>query len=223
VSPWRASNWHFDGRERASCKLSFATREISSWSRFTQKNRIAAWRTERYMRRMSFYNATVPQFKKALRGLEANIQKAIDYAQSKSFDPDVLSSSRLAPDQFSFARQVQTACDNAKLGVFRLTEKTPPKDADGPMSMAELKARIRGAVQYLDGISEADFDDAKSREVILPYFDGKALSAADYLNEYLLPNFYFHVTTAYQILRHNGVPLSKGDYIAGLSLRDPTR
>jgi uncharacterized protein len=171
---------------------------------------------------MSMYNATVPQFKKSLLGLDANIQKGIDYAESKSFDPDVLSSSRLAPDQFTFARQVQAACDNAKLGVFRLTEKAPPSHEDGPMPMTALRTRVQGAVAYLDTVTEADFDGAQRREIALPYFSGKVLSAADYLNGYLLPNFYFHVTTAYQVLRHNGVPLSKADYIAGLNLRDPS-
>jgi hypothetical protein len=170
---------------------------------------------------MSIFNATVPQFKKALRALDANIQKGIDYAQSKSFDPDVLSAARLAPDQFSFARQVQTACDNAKLGVFRLTEKAPPKDEDGPMSMEQLRTRVQRAVAYLETVTEADFADAREREVALPYFGGKVLGAADYLNEYLLPNFYFHVTSAYQILRHNGVSLGKFDYIGSLNLRDP--
>ncbi len=170
---------------------------------------------------MSFFNATVPQFRKALLGLDANIQRGIDYALSKSFDPDILSAARLAPDQFSFAQQVQTASDNAKLGVARLIAKTTPSHADGPMPMTALRARVQSVVEHLDGVTETDFDGAKEREISLPYFPGKVLSAADYLNGYLLPNFYFHLTTAYQILRHNGVPLSKADYIGGLNLREP--
>jgi len=89
------------------------------------------------------------------------------------------------------------------------------------MPMSELRTRVHSMVAYLDTVTEADVSGSDQREISLPYFSGKVLSEADYLNGYLLPNFYFHVTSAYQILRHNGVPLSKQDYLVNLNLRDP--
>jgi hypothetical protein len=170
---------------------------------------------------MSIYKATVPQFKSALRCLDGMIEKGITYAEQKKFDPERLSIARLAPDQYSFARQVQAACDAAKLGVYRLTEKRAPSHPDGEAPLAELRAQIQSVIEYLDGVTEADFDGVKNREIRVPILPGKAMRSGDYLNQFVLPNFYFHVTSAYAILRHNGVMLEKWDYLGQLDTYTP--
>lgn len=169
---------------------------------------------------MSLYQATVPQLAKMLRNLDKWIDAAVAYADKKKFDPNVFVTARLAPDQYPFARQVQAACDAAKFGVARLTGKEPPKHPDTEQTIDELRARIRSVVEYLGTYTEADFAGASERLVALPFREGKALAAGDYLNEMALPNFYFHLVTAYAILRHNGVDIGKTDYIGSLALRD---
>lgn len=170
---------------------------------------------------MSYFNATVPQLKKMLGQVDACIAKGIAYAEAKGFDPEILSASRLAPDQYSLARQVQAACDGAKIGVSRLTGKPAPVHDDGEAPLAALRARIADVIAYLDTITESDFVGTQQREIVSPIFRGKALRPPDYLNEMVLPNFYFHVSMAYAILRHNGVPLGKDDYLGSLRLYEP--
>ncbi len=169
---------------------------------------------------MSFYQATVPQLKKMLNNLDKWLDAAVAHAKAKSFDPSVLLTARLAPDQYSLTRQIQACCDGAKFTSARLAGKEAPKHPDTETTLDELHARIRSVVEYLDTFTEADFADTKDRTVALPFMPGKVLSAADYLNEMALPNFYFHVTTAYAILRHNGVDLGKIAFIGSLNLRD---
>ncbi|NUP08479.1 MAG: DUF1993 domain-containing protein [Polyangiaceae bacterium] len=169
---------------------------------------------------MSLYAASVPQLTKMLKGLSACIDKAVAHATAKGFDPAVFTTARLAPDQYPLTRQVQAACDAAKFAAARLTGKTAPSHPDTETTIPELKARIDSVVEYLAGFSEKDFEGAKDRMISLPFFQGKAITSADYLNEMALPNFYFHVTTAYAILRHNGVDLGKRDFIGSLNLKD---
>src|SRR5690606_1659362 len=127
---------------------------------------------------------------------------------------------RLAPDQFALLRQIQAACDNAKFAAARVAGKQPPVHEDTETTFEELRARIRSVVDYLRTYTEADFEGAADRIVPFWFIPGKALTGQDYLTEYSVPNFYFHVTTAYAILRHNGVELGKIDYIGSLNLRD---
>jgi hypothetical protein len=169
---------------------------------------------------MSLYQASVPQLQKMVRQLGNWLDKATEHAKAKSFDPNVLVAARLAPDQYAFARQVQAACDAAKFAAARLTGKDPPKHPDTEQTFDELRARIQSVVAYLGTFTEADFVGAEKRVIPLPFLQGKGLVAGDYLNEMALPNFYFHVATAYAILRHNGVPLGKTDYIGSLNVRD---
>ena len=143
--------------------------------------------------------------KKLLNQLDAWLIAGEAHAKKKSFDPSVLVAARLAPDQYPLVRQVQSACDAAKSAVARLTGKEPPSHPDTEKTMDELHARIRTCVAYLDTFTAADFVGADKRVVTLPFLEGKTLLAGDYLNELALPNFYFHLTTAYAILRHNGV------------------
>jgi uncharacterized protein len=129
---------------------------------------------------------------------------------------------RLAPDQFAFARQVQTACDTAKLAAARLAGKDAPAHADTEQTLEELRTRIKAVIAYLDGFSAKDFEAAATRSITQARWEGKTMSGADYFLEHALPNFFFHLTHAYAILRHNGVNIGKRDYLGALSLRAPT-
>jgi len=158
-------------------------------------------------------------YRKYLQALERWIDKAQANAAERKFDPNVLAHARLAPDQFSFARQIQAACDATKYAVAKLSGKEPPSIPDNEKTLDELKARIHTALSYLETFTQADFAGSDERQCTHGQFKGKWLRGADYVVEYAIPNFLFHVTTAYAILRHNGVPLGKQDYLAPLPLR----
>jgi hypothetical protein len=159
------------------------------------------------------------QMKKMLGQLDKWLEAAASFAQAKSFEPKVFLGLRLAPDQFAFARQVQTACDTAKLAASRLSGKEAPTHADTEQTIDELRARVRACVAYLDGFSARDFDGAATRVVTQPRWEGKVMSGADYFIEHAVPNFFFHITHAFAILRHNGVNLGKRDYLGALTQR----
>jgi len=116
---------------------------------------------------------------------------------------------------------VQIACDTAKLGASRLTGKEAPSHADNEQTLAELRARVASVISYLDGYSEKDFEAASTRSITQPRWEGKVMTGKDYFLEHVQPNFYFHATHTYAILRHNGVPLGKKDYLGALSQRLP--
>lgn len=161
-----------------------------------------------------FYHAKL-QYMKMLGTLSTILDKAVVFAEEKKISPEVLLNSRLAPDQFPLLKQIQTACDGAKLGMARLTgkEKEAPKNDDTEKTVDELKARINSTLSFLESLTEDDFKDTESRKIILPFMPNHYLTAEDALIEFSMPNFYFHVTTAYAILRHNGMSLGKPDYI----------
>jgi len=161
------------------------------------------------------------QMKKMLAQLDKWLDLSKAYADSRKFDANVLLGMRLSPDQFAFARQVQTACDTAKLATARLTGKEAPKHADTEQTMDELHTRVQSVLAFLDGVSEKDFAGAATRVVTQPRWEGKTMSGGDYFLEHAVPNFFFHLTHAYAILRHNGVNLGKRDYLGTLSLREP--
>jgi hypothetical protein len=167
------------------------------------------------------YQLTVPQFSKMLDNLSAILQKAALYADSKKFDVTVLLNSRLAPDQFALIRQVQIACDTAKIGVARLTNKVDqaPKHADDETTLEQLQQRIRDTQAYLASFSVEDFADAANQVITQPRWEGKTLSGEEFLLQHVLPNFYFHLTTTYAILRHNGVEVGKKDYLGPMPYR----
>jgi hypothetical protein len=165
------------------------------------------------------YYETFLQMKKMLGNLDKWLDAAAAFAQTKSFDPNLFLGFRLAPDQFPFVRQVQAACDTAKLAAARLTGKEAPSHPDTEKTIEELHARVGAVVAYLDGFTANDFEGAATRVVSQPRWEGKVMSGADYFLEHALPNFFFHVTHAYAILRHNGVGLGKRDYLGSLSLR----
>lgn len=169
---------------------------------------------------MSIYKATVPQFVKVLTSVDAWLEKAAAHAKAKSFDVNVLASARLAPDQYPLVRQVQSLCDTAKLSSARLSGKEAPKHPDTEQTIDELRARIASVREWIATLKEADFEGSATRGIELSFMPGKVISGGDYLNEFALPNFYFHVTTAYAILRHNGVELGKRDFLGSLNFKD---
>jgi hypothetical protein len=154
-----------------------------------------------------------------LENLDGWLKKAVEHANSKKFDPEVLLQSRLAPDMYPLVRQVQAACDGAKFLAARMAGKEPPKHPDTERTMDELHARIRNVREYLATFSPADFSADRNRVMPLPFMPGQGLSASDYLHQMSLPNAYFHVCMAYAILRHNGVDLTKADYIGPMDLK----
>ena len=169
---------------------------------------------------MNIYDLVVPQTSKMLKNLDAWLAAAAGLAEKKKFEPNTLLKSRLAPDQFSLDRQVQTACDNAKFICGRLTAKEWPKHEDTETTVAELRARIASTLTFLESFKADDFAGADERKISLPWMEGKWMRGDEYVAQFALPNFYFHVTTAYSILRHTGVDLGKMNYIGSLNLRD---
>lgn len=165
------------------------------------------------------YALTAPQFIKTLKNLTAILDKSAAYADHKKFDIDVLLQSRLAPDQFNLIRQIQITCDTAKLGCARLAGKTPPEHADTEKTFAEIKARIATTISYLETLKESDFAKASDIQITTPRWEGKTLTGEQYAVNHAVPNFYFHVTTAYSILRHNGVELGKKDFLGPMPFK----
>jgi uncharacterized protein len=166
------------------------------------------------------YTLTVPLFTKMLGGLKNVLAKAEAHAKEASLDEAAFLDDRLAPDMFPLKKQVQVACDNAKGAVARLTGKENPAMEDTESTFAELMARIDKTLAFVGSAQEAEFAGAEERRIILPYFQGKFMTGSGYLLEYALPNFLFHVTTAYGIVRKNGVKVGKADFINGMPLRD---
>ena len=163
---------------------------------------------------------TISQFTRMLKNLDQWLQTATTYAQKKNFDPDVLAQARLAPDQYALTQQIQSACDQAKYAAAYLSGQKPPSHPDTEKTMSELRARIQTCLKYLDTFKAASFTGAEERRVAPPWMEGNSVSGAQYLNRIAVPNFYFHVTTAYAILRHNGVDLGKRDFIGVRSWTD---
>lgn len=165
------------------------------------------------------YETTVPYFIKMLHNLENILDKGAKFAETKKIDMEVLLNSRLAPDQFPLGRQIQMVCDTAKLAAFRLTEKTAPTYPDTEKTYAEFQDRIKGTIQYLESLSAADFKGSETKHITTPRWDGQWMTGAEFISHHALPNLYFHVTTAYSILRHNGVEVGKKDYLGPMPLK----
>ena len=165
------------------------------------------------------YTETFSQMKKQLGQLDKWLGTAAEHARGKSFDPIVFPGLRLAPDQFPLTRQVQICCDTVKLAASYLSGKPAEPQADTEQSIEELQARVRSAISYLDGFSAEDFAGAATRVVSQPRWKGEWMTGADYFVQHALPNFFFHLTTAYAILRHNGVALGKRDFLGAQTKR----
>jgi hypothetical protein len=159
-------------------------------------------------------------FTKTLENLEKWMDKAAEHAKARSFEVDVLAQARLAPNAFAFVQQVQALCDQAKYAAAYLGNQKAPSHPDTEKTFAELRERIRKCTGYLATFEAKDFDGAESRRVSPPWLGGRWLTGHDYLVQVAIPNFFFHATMAYAILRHNGVELGKLDYIGGLPARE---
>lgn len=165
------------------------------------------------------YEITVPQFTKMLKNLDTILEKTIPFAEAKKIEVDVLLNSRLAPDQFNFIRQVQIACDTAKLGVAKLTGKDAPVHDDKETTLPQLRTRIAETVAFLGTVTEKDFTGALERKINNPRWGDKYLLGHEYVTQHTIPNIYFHITVAYEILRHNGVEIGKKDYLGAMPYR----
>lgn len=163
---------------------------------------------------LSMYQASAPVFVRMLGNLSTLLQKGADHAAAKKFDPAVLVNARLAPDMFALARQVQIATDMAKGCVARLAGVEPPKYDDTEATIPELQARIAKTIDYIKTFQPAQIDGSEERAVELKSPRGVMnFKGQQYLLHFVLPNVYFHITTAYNLLRHNGVEIGKMDFI----------
>lgn len=163
---------------------------------------------------ISMYQASAPRFANILRNLSSILDKAKAHAEAKKIDEQVLTGSRLFPDMFALARQVQIACDSAKGAVARLAGVEIPKHEDTEKTFDELKARIARTIAFIDGVKAAQVDGSEDKEIVLKLRGNDVpFKGLQYLMGFAWPNFYFHVATAYNILRHNGVELGKQDFI----------
>lgn len=166
------------------------------------------------------YTFTVPVFVKSLGGLKNVLTKAESFAKETNRSEADFLAERLVPDMFPLAKQVQVACDNAKGATARLAGVEAPKFEDTEQTFTELQSRIDATIAFLQSVPESSFSDAGARQIVLPYFPDKYMTGFDYAREYALPNFFFHVVTAYGIVRKNGVPIGKADYANNPTFRD---
>lgn len=164
---------------------------------------------------MSFYDGSAPVFIHSLSALSAILTKAETHAKEKAIDPDVLLNARLHPTMYPLKRQVQSACDAAVRGCARFAQLELPSFPDTENTFAELHARIEKTLNNIKAIEPSKFAGAEQREITFPSGPGatKTVTGQQYLNHMALPNFFFHCTTAYDILRHNGVELGKRDFL----------
>jgi len=168
----------------------------------------------------SMSQASLPVFEIGLNALSGVLDKAAAYAAAKKVDPAVLLGWRLAPDMFALARQVQVACDQAKNGAARLAGAEPPKFEDTETSLDQLKGRIARTVTYIKGLDGKAIDASADREITFPLGPTKGqMKGGDFLNHFVLPNFYFHLTAAYAIVRHCGVELGKRDFLGAIPIK----
>jgi uncharacterized protein len=162
----------------------------------------------------SMYQSSVPVFIHALNNLAAILEKAAAHAEAKKIDPAVLVSARLFPDMFALVRQVQIACDSAKGGAARLAGLEPPAHEDSEKTFAELIGRCQKTVAYLQTLTAAQIDGSEDKTITWQTrSSSKSMQGLPYLHRHVLPNVYFHFTTAYNILRHNGVEVGKKDFL----------
>ncbi|MGH8801594.1 MAG: DUF1993 domain-containing protein [Casimicrobiaceae bacterium] len=165
----------------------------------------------------SFHYLAVPVLTRSLANLKVVLEKAKAHAQEHKIDESVLVNARLYPDMFPLSRQVQVATDMARGGAARLSGAEPPSYEDTETTLGELIARVERTIEYMRGLDERAFDGAATRDIVRPV-RGQPHKFTDlnYLLQYVTPNVYFHVATAYDILRHNGVKLGKADFLGAL-------
>src|SRR5262245_22999983 len=168
----------------------------------------------------SMSQASLPAFEIGLNALSAVIEKAAAHLAAKKVDQSVLIGWRLAPDMFAFGRQVQVACDQAKNGSARLAGSEPPKFEDNETTLDQLKERIAKTVAYLKTLDAKAIDASSDREITFPLGQNKGqMKGGDYLNHFMLPNFYFHLAAAYMVARNFGVDIGKRDFLGAIPIK----
>ena len=168
----------------------------------------------------TIYDFTVPVFVKQLGGLKNVLNKSAAHIAEKGMNEEEFLNSRMWDDMFPFVRQVQISCDNAKGATARLAGIEIPKYEDTEKTISELLARVDKTLAFVQSVPESAFVGAEDRKVSLPYWKEQYMTGFDYAREYAIPNFLFHVVTAYDLARKAGVPVGKSDYTNGLPLKD---
>ena len=164
--------------------------------------------------KISMYQASVPRFANMLKNLSAILDKAQAHCEAKKIEPAALTAFRLYPDMFPLTRQVQIACDSAKGAVARLAGVDIPKHEDTEQTFAELKNRIAKTIDFIESVKPAQVEGTEDKEIVLKMRDKEVkFTGMQYLLGHAYPNFYFHITTVYAMLRHNGVEVGKRDFI----------
>jgi hypothetical protein len=168
----------------------------------------------------SMSQVALPTFEVGLNALSGVLDKAAAHAAAKKVDPSVLLGWRLAPDMFALTRQVQVVCDQAKNGGARLAGVEPPKFEDKEATLEQLKDRIARTLAFVKGLDAKAMDGAAERTITFPLGPEKKgqMSGADYLNHFVLPNFYFHLTAAYAVVRNFGAEIGKRDFLGSIPL-----
>lgn len=166
---------------------------------------------------ISMYSASVPTFQHMLRNLAHILDKGEAHVQARKLDPAALTQFRLAPDMLPFTRQIIIACDAAKNGVARISGVEAPRFEDNETTFAELKARVQKTLDYLATVPQQAMEGTEDKDITFPVGREatRTMKGEAYLKHWALPNFFFHISMAYAILRHNGVELGKTDYLAG--------
>ena len=176
------------------------------------------------MSETNLYTITVPPMIKTMESLKAMLDKASILAESKKNQYMTYEAAMLAEklifDQLDLKRQIQFVSDNAKGGTSRLAEVETPKMEDTEATFVELKTRLNKTIEYLNTIKPEQIIGKENIKIVLPYYNGKYMTGLEYATQYLLPNFYFHATTAYAIMRKNGLDIGKSDYMGSLPLKD---
>jgi uncharacterized protein len=166
---------------------------------------------------ISMYDFSIPILTRALTNLSAILDKAAAHAAAKKFDSAVLAQARLFPDMFPLVRQVQTACDTAKGAAARLAGIEVPKHEDTEVTFADLKARIAKTTDFLKTVGAAQLKDAETRAIEIKFPNGSwKFTGLAYLNDFVLPNFYFHYGMVYALLRKNGIDVGKMDFLGAI-------
>jgi hypothetical protein len=163
---------------------------------------------------ITMHSASAPVFVRMLGNLLTWLDKAQARADEKKFDPAVLLGARLAPDMLPLTKQIQIACDTAKFAAARLGSAQAPTFEDNETTLDQLRARVHATIEFVKSVPAASVVDSESKEITIPRRDGSmTMKGEDYLRFFVMPNFYFHVTTVYALLRHNGVELGKMDFL----------
>ena len=167
------------------------------------------------------YYLVIRQMARTLKNLDGVLDKAMKQAEARKYDVNNFCQARLFPDMLPFIAQVRIACDHAKSAAANLAGKEPPRHEDNVTTVADLRGRIAKCLAYLDTLTASDFETTKPDTLIrLPNRPGKAIPAEEYLLARQLPNFFFHATTAYDLLRHGGIEIGKSDFLGPLGFID---